>query len=215
MTIQKWGGLASFLLAVALIVPEWIYLTGNLRESNGPLTYALADFLYGPVRAVCLVTAFYALRERIAERAPRRMSLAVLTAVLSAGMFVLAALLRSSNRNYHLDHPDLHLEMFSIVLIVWTTLLAGVVATAWHFLGWSLVLLGTAAWTSGRLPRALSVLYLVTGSASLFEYLFSDLEGAVVLLAVAASIWQGILLMRAVPGDTPTSNVGASHLDSV
>lgn len=30
LPIQKWGGLASFLLAVAFIVPGLIYLTGNL-----------------------------------------------------------------------------------------------------------------------------------------------------------------------------------------
>ena len=57
VTMQKWGGLASFLLAVVFIVPELIYLTGNLGEVNGPLAYDLADFLYGPVRAACLVTA--------------------------------------------------------------------------------------------------------------------------------------------------------------
>ena len=42
MTIQKSGGLASFLLAVVFVVPELIYLMGNLREANGPLAYALA-----------------------------------------------------------------------------------------------------------------------------------------------------------------------------
>jgi hypothetical protein len=58
-TVQKWGGLASFLLAVAFVVPLWIYLTGNLRSANGPLAYDLADFLYGPVWATSLVTAVF------------------------------------------------------------------------------------------------------------------------------------------------------------
>ena len=49
MTIQKWGGLASYLLALAFSVPSLIYLFGNLCEANGPLAYALADFVYGPV----------------------------------------------------------------------------------------------------------------------------------------------------------------------
>ena len=85
VTIQKWGGLASFLMAVAFIVPSLIYLTGNLRDAIGPLAYALADFLYGPVWAASLVTAVFALRERIGERAPRRMTLALLAALLAAG----------------------------------------------------------------------------------------------------------------------------------
>lgn len=205
VAIQKWGGLASFLLAVALIVPELLYLTGNLRDVTGPLTYALADFLYGPVKAACLVTVVYALTERLGERAPRRMSLVLLTTVLAAGMFVTAALLRSTNRHYHLIHPELHLEMSQTVLIVWTTLVGGVIATAWHFLGWSLVLLGLVGWTTGRLPRLLSLLYWVVGAPSLFVYLLPEQEGGVILLSMVVSIWQGILLWKAAPGDRQTS----------
>ena len=111
VTIQKWGGLASFLMAVAFIVPSLIYLTGNLRDAIGPLTYALADFLYGPVWAASLVTAVFALRERIGERAPRRMTLALLAALVAAGAMVAVACIRSANRHYHLIHPELHLEI--------------------------------------------------------------------------------------------------------
>jgi hypothetical protein len=209
MTIQKWGGLASFILAVAFIVPESIYLVGNLREPNGPLAYAQADFLYGPVKAACLVTVVYALRARIGDRAPRRISPALLATSLSALMFVTAALLRSSNRQYHLDHPELHLEMSQTVLIVWTTLVAGVVATAWHFLGWSWVMLGSAGLASGCLPRVLSMLYLTGGTLSLFVYLLPDIEGAVVLLGVVVSIWQGILLLKAGPGETQAASAAS------
>ncbi|NJO00173.1 MAG: hypothetical protein HC875_41700 [Anaerolineales bacterium] len=90
-TIQKWGGLASFLLAAAFIVPGFIYLTGNLREANGPLVYALADFLYGPVWAASLITAVLALRERLGGHAPRRMSLALGAALLAAAAMVAVA----------------------------------------------------------------------------------------------------------------------------
>ena len=99
VTIQKWGGLASFLMAVAFIVPSWIYLTGNLRDAMGPLVYALADFLYGPVWAASLVAAVFALRERIGERAPRRMNLALLAAFVAAGAIVGVACIRSANRH--------------------------------------------------------------------------------------------------------------------
>lgn len=210
-TIQKWGGLASFLLAVVFIVPELIYLMGNLREANGPLVYALADFLYGPVRAACLVTAVYALAERIGERAPRQMSLGLLAAGFAAGMFVTAALLRSTNRHYHLIHPELHLETSQTVLIVWTTLVGGVIATGWHCLGWALVLVGSAGWISRCLPRVLSVLYLIGGTVSLLVYLLPDMEGTAGALGVGVSIWQGILLWKAEPGETQVPEKIASQ----
>jgi hypothetical protein len=213
VTIQKWGGLASFLLAVAFIVPEFIYLVGNLQAANGPLTYDLADLLYGPLRAASLVTAVYALREQIGERAPRWLSLLLLAVGIAAAMFVMAALFRSSNRAYHLHHPELNLQMSSIVLTVWATLVTGVIATAWHFLGWSLLLLGTAGWTSGRLPRALSVSYWVVGSAALFVYLQPELEGGIVLFGAVIAVWQGIFLWKAEPGKTATPKINASQPD--
>jgi hypothetical protein len=90
---------------------------------------------------------------------------------------------------------------------------AGVIATGWHFLGWSLVLLGTAGWTSGRLPRVLSVLYWVVGTAALFVYLLPDLEGFVVVFGGVMSIWQGILLWNAQTGETPAPKLNAGQPD--
>jgi hypothetical protein len=201
VTIQKCGGLASFLMAVTFIVPALIYLTGDLRAAFGPLTYALADFLYGPVWAASLVMAVFALRERIGAHAPHRMTLALLAAFVAAGAIVGVACIRSANRHYHMIHPELNLEMSTPVLVVWTTLVAGVTATGWHFLGWVLVLIGSASWTSRRLPRLLSVLYCVGGIVSLFVYLLPDSEGSGVALGVVVSIWQGILLWKAEPGE--------------
>lgn len=195
--IQRWGGIASFLMAVALIVAPLVYLTGNLDDTGGPIVYALADFLYGPVWAAALVTAVYALRERIGERAPRVMTLALLVAVVAAGAFVTVASIRSANRYHHLTHPELNLENSTTVLTVWATLVAGMIGAAWHFLGWVFLLVGAAGWTSGRLPRVLSALYFVAGVTSLFVYLLPTLEGTAVVLGIAVSIWQGLLLWRA------------------
>ena len=127
--------ISSILLAVAFIVAPLIYLVGNLRDAMGSFTYAVADFLYGPVWAASLVALVFMLRERIGERAPRRMSLALLAAVLAAGAMIAVACIRSANRQYHLIHPELHLESSTTVLIVWTTLVAGVTGAGWHFLG--------------------------------------------------------------------------------
>ena len=163
MTINKWGGLASFLLAVSFVVAPLIYLTGNLRDAIGVFAYDLADFLYGPILSASLITVTYVLRERIGESAFRRMDLALLAAVLSAVGMAAVAFIRASNRHYHLIHPELNLENSTTVLIVWTTLVAGVNAIGFHFLGWVFVLLGSASWTSHLFPRLLNVFYFLAG----------------------------------------------------
>lgn len=204
MNLEKWGGLASFLMAVAFVVAPTIYLVGNLQDDFGPLTYSLADFLYGPLWAASLVTAVVALRERLGARVKGHMSVALLAAVLAAGTMVLVACVRSANRQYHLIHPELHLEESTTVLVVWATIVAGIIGAGWHFLGWTLVLIGWAGWRSGRLQRTLCVLYLVAGVTSLFVYLFPSLEGFAAMLGVAWAVWQGILLWNAKPGESST-----------
>jgi hypothetical protein len=205
--------ISAILLAVAFIVAPFIYLVGNLRDAMGPFSYNVADFLYGPVWAASLVALVCAVREHIGERAPRRMSLALLTAVLAAGAMITVACIRSANRQYHLGHPELHLEDSQTVLIVWTTLVAGVTGAGWHFLGWALLLIGSAGWTSGQLPRLLSVLYLVGGTVSLFVYLLPDMEGLAGMLGIVVSIWQGLLLWRSGSAETHPPELNASQPD--
>lgn len=196
MKINKWGGLASFLIAVSFIVAPLIYLTGNLRDSIGVFAYNLADFLYGPVISASLIILIYVLRELIGKHASRRMDLALLAAVLSAVGIAAVAFIRASNRQYHLLHPELNLENNTTVLIMWTTLVAGMSSFGFHFLGWVFILLGSAGWTSRLFPRALNIFYFLAGFFSLFVYLFSEFEGFVLLLGIITSIWQGVLLWK-------------------
>ncbi len=205
--------ISSILLAVAFIVAPMIYLVGNLRDAMGPFAYAVADFLYGPVWAASLVALVFMLRERIGERAPRRMSLALMAAVLAAGAMIAVACIRSANRHYHLIHPELHLEDSSTVLIVWATLVAGVTGAGWHFLGWSFLLIGSAGWTTNQLPRVLSVLYWVGGIVSLFVYLLPDMEGLAGMLGIVISIWQGLLLWKSGSAETQSPDLNASQPD--
>jgi hypothetical protein len=194
MTISKWGGLASFLMAVSFIVAPFIYLTGNLRDSLGVFAYSLADFLYGPILSASLIMVTYALREHIGAGASRRMDMAFIASVLSALGWAAVAFIRASNRHYHLIHPELNLESSTTVLTVWTTLVAGVSAIGFHFLGWVYVLLGSAGWTTRYFPRLINVFYFLAGVPALFVYLLPDLEGLVMILGTIIGVWQGILL---------------------
>jgi hypothetical protein len=196
VTPEQWGAVAAFVLAACLVIAPLIYLTGNLRSAFGPLAYDAADLLYGPVWAAALISLVSAVRERMQAAAPRRMLLALLSAALAAFAMVAVALLRASNRHYHLAHPELGLEGNAFVLVVWTTLIAGVTSVGWHFLGWTLVLTGSAGWTTRLLPRALSGLYVAGGIASMWVYLLPEDEGLAALLAAVISLWQGIWLLR-------------------
>jgi hypothetical protein len=212
LSLQKWGGLASFLLVAAFIVARLIYLTGNLRSALGPFAYSLADLLSGPVWAACFVTAFIALQERIGKRASQSQPLALGAVLLAAGAMVLVASIRAANRHYHLVHPELHLDDSTTVLVVWATLVAGVTAAAWHFLGWALALVASAGWISGLLPRGLCILYWFASLASLFVFMFPDLEGAAGALSLAWAIWQGVYLWKAAPGEKPADEEAAQAL---
>jgi hypothetical protein len=136
------------------------------------------------------------LRELIGKNASRRMDLALLAAALSAVGMAAVAFIRASNRQYHLIHPELNLENSTTVLIVWTTLVAGMNAVGFHFMGWMYILLGSANWTSRLFPRPLTGLYLLAGVSALFVYLLPDLEGLAMLLGIIISIWQGVLLWK-------------------
>jgi hypothetical protein len=200
LTVPQWDALAAFVLALSFVVAPFIYLVGDLRAAMGVLAYNVADFLYGPAWAASLVTLVVALREQLGERAPRRMTLALMAAGLAAAAMLAVACIRSANRNYHIIHPELHLEAARDVLVVWTTLVAGLTGAGWHLLGWTFLLVGSSGWTSDRLPRGLSALYLAGGLVALSVYVLPDGEGLAGMLAVAASIWQGIWLLRPQPG---------------
>ena len=186
---------ASFVSPAALFVSLLLYFSSNLRDTFGAEAYALADLLLGPVWCASTISMYYALRQIIAQRARHRMSLALAAAVLAAGSMMLVACIRSANRQYHLRHPELHLEQNAAVLIIWTTMIAGLIRTAWNYLGWAQLLLASAGWTSGALPRPLCALYAASGIAGLFVYARSESEGAAVLLMLIASVWQGIFLV--------------------
>lgn len=209
MTIQRWGGLASFVLAAAFVLPPVIHLFGDLRAPFGALAYDLADLLTGPVWAACLVVSVVALREQTGPQAPRRMSVALLSAGLAAAAMVAVACIRSGNRHYHLERPDLHLEGANFVLLVWATLVAGLSSVGWHFLGWTFVLVGSAGWATRRLPRALSALYLAAGFVAAVVYVNAELEPFAVLLALMVSSGQGFVLWRAAPRPSQTASIPA------
>ncbi len=219
--LQKWGGIASFVWVAASIGSGLIYLMGNIHAPLGPFTYSVADFLFGPVWAACMITAVLALRERIGGRASQRMNLALLAAALAAAAMLATACIRGSNRSYVLRYPELGLlpvnprpDVTQAVLIVWGTIVEGIIAAAQHFLAFAFVLIGWAGLSSRRLPRLLSALYLLIGIPTLFSTLLAvrheslavSSEGGV-LLSLVLFVWQGIVLLTARPEEAQAPEI--------
>ncbi len=117
------------------------------------------------------------------------MSLALVTSILAAAMMVLVSCVRASSRHFQVLHPNI---------------VQGMIAAGWHFLGWALLLIGSAGWTTRSLPRPLSVLSLVAGFLSLFVFLFPNLEPFSAPLVVIWAAWLGILLWKGKPGERAT-----------
>jgi hypothetical protein len=198
MTLRKWGALASFVLVATFITSPLIvviYLT--TPYPSGHIGYQFADFLSGPLWAASLMMVVFALRERIGERAPRRMLIVLLAATLSAALMICVAMFRSVHRDFHFYHPALRIVVSALI------------AAGRHFLGWALLALASVGWTTRQLPRGLSALWFVSGILSLFAYLLAGYseqvsntyDGLAWLLYAIPTIWLGLLLWTAGPRD--------------
>ena len=81
-----------------------------------------------PARCPCSQSCWPARQILRVSRTPRSTgsgTASPLASFAAACAFVAVARIRAANRDYHLDHPELHLESSSTVLLVWTTLVAG------------------------------------------------------------------------------------------
>jgi hypothetical protein len=217
VTTQKWGGLASFILVGIFAVAPVIYLvalpaaTGlaltdfgdpfKLRPVLANPVFDLGDFLFGPVWGTSLIVAVFALREYFGESAPRRMLLALLAAGLSAGLFVGGASIQTIGRHYTALHSELDVATYEAIFRASSIVVPGLTSAGRHFLGWSLIMVGSAGLTTKRLPRLLCVFYLVGGFPSLVAYLFPGLGEVVLILGLVWGIWEGIILWRAGSGE--------------
>jgi hypothetical protein len=118
------------------------------------------------------------------------MTVALPSAFVAAAAFFAVASIRSANRHLFLDHPE---QGYATALLLWTTLVTAVKGLGWYFLGWALIMVASAGWTSRGIPRPLALLYLFAGAVSLFVYVLPEVEIGIVLLLLALSLWQGIV----------------------
>lgn len=223
MTIQKWGTIASLIQATIFLLAPVIYLvlipaaTGlagpdfadpfKLRPVLAHPAFDWGDFVFGPVWAVSLVITIIALYEHLANAAPRRMRLALIASCLSAALFVGASTVQTVGRHYISIHPEIDAVVYESIFRALSMVVPGLTSGGRHFLGWTLLLLGSAGWTTRKLPRGLCIVYFVGALPALFAYLNPGIGEIVLLPGVIWNIWQGILLWRSEPTLNPKTLV--------
>lgn len=187
VTIKKLGGIASFLQAIIFFITPVVYfvivpaatgLTGSdfsdpfkLRSVLANPVFDLGDFLLGPLWAASLVISLLAMRDYFDDTAPRLMQMAIITSSLSAVLFVAGGIVQTTGRHYISMHPELAANVFESVFRSLSMVVPGLTSSGWHFLGWTLILLGMSGWTTNKLPRTLCVIYFVGALLALFAYL--------------------------------------------
>jgi len=213
MNIKKLGSIASFAQAAIFLIVPVIYfvivpaatgLTGTdfsdpfkLRSVLANPVFDLGDFLLGPLWAASLVISVLAMREHLEDTAPHRMQLAVIASSLSAALFVAGGVVQTTGRHYISMNPELDANVFESIFRSLSMIVPGLTSSGRHFLGWTLILLGSAGWTTRSLPRLLCVIYFFGALLALFAYLSPGIGELILLPGVIWNIWQGILLWRA------------------
>lgn len=211
-TVQKWGSIASFVQAVIFLIAPVIYFvfipaaTGlagpdfldpfKLRPVLANPAFDLGDFVFGPLWAASLVIVLMALYEHLESAAPRRMRLAIIASCLSAALFVGASTVQTVGRHYISSHPELDAVIYESIFRSLSMVVPGLTSGGRHFLGWTLLLLGSAGWTTRKLPRTLCIFYFVGALPALFAYLNPGIGEIILLPGVIWNVWQGILLWR-------------------
>jgi hypothetical protein len=193
------------MLAATFLGGTVLYFPGLLKDMRG---YYVADAFLGPLWAPGLIAVVFVLREQIGERAPRRMTLALIGAALAGLMMVTAAVIRSTNRGYLDLHPELDARMTQAAYLAWITIVHTAIAVGQHFLGWTLLLTASAGWTSRQLPRLLCGVLALAGVLALTAYLDTNWNAEfgrpdLALLGLIWGIWQGIIFLRAKPPEMP------------
>lgn len=219
MTIKKLGSIASFLQAIIFLITPVIYfvivpaatgLTGSdfsdpfkLRSVLANPVFDFGDFLLGPVWAASLVISLLGMREFFDDTAPRQMHLAIIFSSLSAALFVAGGVVQTTGRHYISMNSELDANIFEGIFRSLSMVVPGLTSSGRHFLGWTLILLGMAGWTTSKLPRTLCIIYFIGALLALFAYLSPGIGELILLPGIIWNVWQGILLWR--DDSTPTS----------
>jgi hypothetical protein len=137
---------------------------------------------------------FFALQERIQNKAPQLTHISLIAA--SAGTAILVAF-----GIFHFDNVRIalqHMVPMKVVEARWTFIAAyeELRMAASHFYGWAFVLMGCAILRVRPFSVGLGWLFVVSGVLNILGFMFFYLEAIGHLSAYAAAVWTGIAMLR-------------------
>ncbi len=215
MKMQKVGGYASIISVCVVIAYLAIVLPLSARyglnEAGAGLEPAklMAVYTGSPIVvkmlfpidiliAILTLLVVLGIQDRTQAKAPYLTRLLVIATAISAGLRLVGMMNGIQGFASMVGAKDISIYRPFLAM------LGGFSAAADHAWGWSMLLIAFAGLSTAALPRLLNYMFLVLGIFSVIGFTFSlaGAAGIVVtvifgLLAIAASVWLGVVLIKA------------------
>jgi len=207
MSLQRIGGVASvangFLWALSLVffivVLPRLGLVGPsdlIDPAKGIAAWAASPSVFSAhniinlLEGIASLLMMLALRERMKMDAPILMTPALIGVSIFSALWSTAGLLQWEAQPSIVSSNDV--SAYRAVIATFLSLCT----VGAHGFGWALLLTGWAAAKTGKLPRTLAVLGMLTGAAFLLEFIVPQLGLVGTLLVAVWSLWAGIVLLQ-------------------
>jgi hypothetical protein len=147
--------------------------------------------LYNASFAITAVVTILAAYELLADSAPVRMRIAVIAITMAGTLFLATGIIPIVTGRDIVELKDASTLRLLVGILIGTDLAATSAA------GWAVALGGSAGLTSGRLPRGLSYLLIVSGVVEIIEFAVPLCLVLDPLLGTFWSLWLGTIFWRA------------------
>jgi hypothetical protein len=209
-TIQKIGGFASLafglsftvLLILLITIASQGYVPGSGNNPGKALEFAGSSiipyiiYLLYMLLALLIVLIIMALADRLKDRAPVQMQLAMIAASATGIFFLVYAMLGYVGEpiliGVYQQDASLGATAYLAMRVVSNALNSSAIFAA----GWAILLTGWAAIRTVDFPKALASLLLLAGGLSVCAFLIPIFSLIAPLLYVIWSVWLGVFLLR-------------------
>lgn len=206
--LQKMGGIAAIGLGL-LFIGYMVLLVILPAQGDGPHTLndpangilflatsnlpMLIDFIYMGIAVAFLLIAL-ALYERFGAVAPSIMPISLVDGLMASLLFLGYAMINFVGGSVVVNTHQHDALLGSALYLAVRAVTNGLNAAALFAAGWSILLAGWAAHTSGQLATSLSYLLMGAGATLIGSFVLLPVGLFGVLLAPVWSIWLGIAL---------------------